>query len=200
MHLSDLIRPDRVVVPLQGATLGAAGYQLLERLVATGAIAHPERLWGRAQEERPEDLVAMGERAFLLHYRTTPCASCASRRDRADAGRARELGRRERQSARIILLVVAPPRAAAIYLQRSARSRGCSRARRVPTDARAADAEALAALRALQDIEVRDQLTVRDLMTARPRTCGPTRRCATRRSTWCAPASAGCPSSTTGTA
>ena len=65
--LADLLAPDRVIVPLDAATLPAAASALLERLVAAGAVSNPERLRERIDEERPEDIVAMGERAFLLH-------------------------------------------------------------------------------------------------------------------------------------
>jgi CBS domain-containing protein len=175
MRLSDLIRPDRVVVPLADDTLASAGYSLLERLVASGAIAQPERLWVRAREERPEDLVGMGDRAFLLHYRSDAVRELAVALGTSTAPVSRELGESdETQEARIVLLVAAPPRQAALYLQVvGAFARLLSRPEVVDAVLAQPDAAALAALPAFGDVELRDQLAVRDLMTERPRSVAP---------------------------
>jgi CBS domain-containing protein len=175
MRLSDLIRPDRVVVPLADDTLASAGYSLLERLVASGAIAQPERLWVRAREERPEDLVGMGDRAFLLHYRSDAVRELAVALGTSTAPVSRELGESdETQEARIVLLVAAPPRQATLYLQVvGAFARLLSRPEVVDAVLAQPDAAALAALPAFGDVEVRDQLVVRDLMTERPRSVAP---------------------------
>jgi CBS domain-containing protein len=78
------------------------------------------------------------------------------------------------QAARIILLVLAPPRAAAAYLQTvGAFARLLSRAGVPELMLAQPDAESLAALPVLREIEIRDQLAVRDLMTLRPRTVRP---------------------------
>ena len=173
--LADLVRPDRVVVPLHGATLPEAGRVLLDRLVATGAIAHPERLWARAHEERPEDLVGMGDRAFLLHYRNDAVRELAVALGTSAAPVSRELGESaETQEARIVLLVVAPPRHAALYLQVvGAFARLLSRPAVVDEVVAQRDGASLAALPVFADVILRDQLVVRDLMTERPRTVAP---------------------------
>ena len=175
MTLADLIRPERVVVPLHGATLHDAGHALLDRLVETGAIANAERLAQRADEERPEDLVAMGDRAFLLHYRSDAVTELAVALGTSAAPVSRELGESaETQEARIVLFVVAPPRQAPLYLQVvGAFARLLSREDVVDAVLRARDAAAVATLPAWGDIVLRDQLAVRDLMTERPRSVGP---------------------------
>ena len=175
MRLSDLIRPDRVAVPLEGATLPEAGYHLLELLVASGAIAQPERLWARAREERPEDLVGLGDRAFLLHYRSDAVRELAVAIGASAAPVSRELGESdETQEARIVLLVVAPPRQAPLYLQVvGALARLLSRPDAVDAVLAQPDPRSLAALPAFADVELRDQLVVRDLMTERPRSVAP---------------------------
>ncbi len=175
MRLSDLVRPDRVVVPLEGATLSEAGFYLLEALVATGAIAQPERLWARAREERPEDLVGMGDRAFLLHYRSDAVRELGVALGTSAAPVSRELGESDgRQEARIVLLVAAPPRQAALYLQVvGAFARLLSRADVVDAVVAQPDAAGVAALPAWGEVELRDQLAVRDLMTERPRSVAP---------------------------
>ncbi len=171
MQLSDYVRADRVVIPLGGATLHEAGRVLLRRLVDTGAVANPERLWARVDEERSEDLVAMSDRAFLLHYRSDAVSELAVAIGTSTAPVSRELGDSdERQEARIVLLVAAPPKQAARYLQVvGALARLLSRAEVVDAVLRASDAVAVAGISAFGDVTLRDQLTVRDLMTERPR-------------------------------
>src|SRR5437764_2357357 len=117
MKLADLIVPDRIVVPIQADDLPGAARELLARLVASGAVAQPERLRERVEEERPEDLVGMGNKAFLLHYRSDAVRELVVALGTAPAPIERELGESEEtQSARIILLIAAPPRQAALYL------------------------------------------------------------------------------------
>ncbi len=175
MQLSDYLTPDRVVVPLAGATLRDAGRALLERLVATGAVADADRLWARVDEERPEDLVAMSDRAFLLHYRSDAVRDIAVAIGTSTAPVTRGLGESdERQEARIVLLVAAPPRFAGRYLQvLGALSRLLSRDDVVDAVLRATSAEAVAGLAAFREVTLRDQLAVRDLMTLRPRSVAP---------------------------
>jgi CBS domain-containing protein len=121
----------------------------------------------------PEDLVGDGRPrvpAPLPQRRVRELAVALGRRA---APVERELGESdETQSARIVLLVAAPPRHAALYLQvvgasRAAlaarRSRRCSRSRR--RGARRAAG--------VRRVELRDQLAVRDLMTERPRSVAP---------------------------
>lgn len=171
MNLSHFITADRVVVPLVGATLPEAARALLDRLVAAGAVAHPERLRARVEEERPEDLVGLGGRAFLLHYRSDAvrelCVALGIARHPVE----RELGESdETQEARIVLFIVAPPRQAALYLQLvGAFARLLSRSEVVEQILQQPDPSALSALPALAEYRLRDQLVVRDLMTDRPR-------------------------------
>src|SRR5438270_9692297 len=75
MRLADFLAPSRVLVPLACETLDSARNALLERLAASGAIDDLERLQGRVSEERGEDMVAISDRAFLLHYRTDTAAA-----------------------------------------------------------------------------------------------------------------------------
>src|SRR5688500_13623196 len=110
MKLFDLVTPERVVVPLASDSLPDAARELLDRLIASGAVAQPERLRERVEEERPEDLVGMGNRAFLLHYRSDAVRELVLAVGTSRKPIERELGESEEtQSARIILLVAAPP-------------------------------------------------------------------------------------------
>ncbi|MGZ8470216.1 MAG: CBS domain-containing protein, partial [Gemmatirosa sp.] len=175
MHLSDFIRPDRVLVPLPGPTLQAAAGALLDRLIAAGLVAHPERLRARLGEERVEDLVGMGDRAFLLHYRSDAVKELVVGVGITRLPVERELGESdETQSARIVLLIAAPPRQAALYLQVvGAFARVLSKPDVVVSVLAQPTPEALAALPIFAQVALRDQLTVRDLMTERPRSVAP---------------------------
>src|SRR5690349_20738701 len=116
MRLTDFLAPSRVLVPLASETLDSARSALLERLAASGAVDDIERLQGRVSEERGEDMVAISDRAFLLHYRTDTAAAlqvaigvCPEgvRRSADDAG----------QRVPVVVMVVGPPRSAARQLQ-----------------------------------------------------------------------------------
>jgi len=174
MRLADIVAADRAVVPLPAATRPAAAEVLLERLAAAGAVSDPDKIRQRMVEERAEDMVAMGDRAFLLHYRTDAVRDLTVGIGTSPEPICREFGEGEPQCARILLLVVAPPRLAARYLQVvGAFARFLSAPERVEEVLAQPNAEALAALPALADYELPDQLTVGDLMSEHPRTVPP---------------------------
>lgn len=174
MKLSDFVLATQVVVPLRTETVIAAAGELMERLVAAGAISDGEKLRRRVAEERPEDIVAMGDRAFLLHYRTDAVTDLCVALGKSEQPICRELGENETQCARVVLLVVAPPKKAARYLQLvGAFARLLSKQAVVEEILGQDDAESLAALTAFRDYELPAQLTVGDIMTERPRTVTP---------------------------
>jgi CBS domain-containing protein/mannitol/fructose-specific phosphotransferase system IIA component (Ntr-type) len=169
--LADLLRADRVVVRLQATTVEDAARELVKQLEASGAIADAEKLRSRIDEERPEDIVGMGDRAFLLHYRTDATSTLIVALGTADNPICRELSDGDRQCARIMLLVVAPPRLAARYLQVvGAFARFLSSAERVDAVLAQDTPEALVHLDELREYELPAQLTVREMMTERPHT------------------------------
>jgi CBS domain-containing protein/mannitol/fructose-specific phosphotransferase system IIA component (Ntr-type) len=174
VKLAEFLRPDRIVVPLEAGTLREAAGALLERLVATGAIANPDKLAQRITELRGEDVVAMGERAFLVHFRTDAVREMAVALGVAPRDIVRELGAEEVQHARIALMIVAPPRMAARYLQvLGALARLLSRPQTVEQMLATPDASTLAALPVFAEVELPRQLAVGDIMTQRPRTATP---------------------------
>jgi CBS domain-containing protein len=174
LKLSDFVRADQIVVPLHGETVTDAASELIERLVGAGAISNVEKLRRRVAEERPEDIVAMGDRAFLLHYRTDAVTDLRVALGTSDRAICRELGENETQCARVVLLVVAPPKLAARYLQLVGTFARLLSKQVVADDLLGQrDAASLAALRAFHDYELPAQLTVRDIMTERPRTVTP---------------------------
>lgn len=174
MRLADFVKPERAVVPLHATELPAAAQALLECLVASGAVQNPTALAARVAEERPEDIVAMGDRAFLLHYRTDAVRDIAVAIGTAPEPICRELADEDTQCARIVLLVVAPPRMAARYLQLvGALARLLSKADTVEQVLVQRDPKSLASIRAFHDTELPEALLVRDIMTERPRSIAP---------------------------
>jgi CBS domain-containing protein/mannitol/fructose-specific phosphotransferase system IIA component (Ntr-type) len=174
MRLAEFLPPAHLVVPLAARTLPAAASVLLERLVEAGAVEDPGRLRIRIEQERPEDLVAMGDRAFLLHYRTDAVSRLAVAMGTASDPIERALGEGDAQRARIVLLVAAPPRQAARYLQVvGAFARVLAKPDAVDQIAGARDAQALSTLPLLSDYRIPEQLAVRDVMTDRPRSISP---------------------------
>jgi CBS domain-containing protein len=167
--LADFLLVDRTVVALDADTVDGAARILRERLVAVGAIGDPDKLRRRMVEDRPEDLVAMGNRAFLLHYRTDAAERLCVAFGTARRPICRELTEGDRQCARILLLVVAPPRDAARYLQVvGAFARFLSTTERVDRVLAQPTAAALVAMPELQEYELPEQLTVREMMSDRP--------------------------------
>lgn len=171
MKLADFLSPSRIVVPLVCDTLHDARVALLERLVASGAIADIERLHLRVAEERGEDMVAIADHAFLLHYRTDTAAALEVALGICRDGIRRALEEGAEQRAPVVVVVVGPPRYAARQLQ-VVRAFGRLLPKREALDAllAAPSAEAVARLPFFVDYEMPTQLLVRDLMTDRPRT------------------------------
>lgn len=169
MRLTDCLAADRTVVPLQVATVAAAAEVLLERLAAVGAVADPAKLRDRVAEDRPEDIVALGDRAFLLHYRTDAAAELVVSVGTSHHPICRGSEAGEGQCARILLLIVAPPRLAARYLQVvGAFARLLSRTEVVEAILAQPDAASLVALPAFAEALLPEQLLVRDVMNSRP--------------------------------
>ena len=172
MRLTELLRADRIVIPLEQRSLSAAIWTLVERLGATGVIDDPELLRARIAEGRGEDLVVQSGRAFIAHYRTETArelgvaigvAPEAIGRD-VDDGDARE------QTARLIVVLLAPPRMAGRYLQAlGAFSRVLSRPVVVDHILAAQTGADVMQLHVLHEVELAPQLSVREIMTESPR-------------------------------
>ena len=171
MRLADCLAPSRVLVPLPCDTLGDARSALLERLSASGAVADLERLSGRVAEERGEDMVAIADRAFLLHYRTDTASTLQVAIGVCPLGLRRVLDDGTEQRAPVVVIVVGPPRSAARQLQ-VVRAFGRLLPKEDVIEALLASPspEAVVTLPVFSDYEIPEQLLVRDLMTEHPRT------------------------------
>jgi CBS domain-containing protein len=171
MKLREFLAPERVIIPLVARTLEEAGAELLERLLDAREVLDAGKLRRRAGESRPEDVVAMGDRAFLLHYRTDAVGRLLVAIGVAQAALCRRPPGEEEQCARIVLLVVTPPRQAARYLQIVGGFARLLRQQDVLEAVHAAkSATELVELEAFAGYQLPEQLTVRDVMTDHPRT------------------------------
>lgn len=171
MRLSEFVAPSRILIPLPCDTLDSARTVLLERLVASGAIDDLDRLQSRVAEERGEDMVAIADHAFLLHYRTDTATSLQVAIGICRDGIRRVLAEETSQNAPVVVVVVGPPRLAARQLQ-VVRAFGRLLAKRESIDALidAQSPEAVVRLPMLVEHDLPEQLLVRDLMTERART------------------------------
>jgi len=171
VRLRDFLAPERIAVPLSAETLQDAGAQLLERLLPAHGVLDAAKLFRRVSEPKSDDVVAMGDRAFLLHYRTDAVGQLL-----VAIGVAREpicvqLGDEGERCSRICLLIVTPPRHAARYLQVvGAFARLLRKPEVLAAIHEAPDAKALLDLDFFAEYRLPEQLTVRDVMTDHPRT------------------------------
>ncbi len=166
MKLTEVLRPEHIVAPLQAATVREAVLALIEHLRTTGDIARPAMLDRLTREERIRDTVRVGENVLLPHMRTR-----AVNRLVVAIGIAPEPLREvagEPGTAQIVVLVLAPPSASDMYLQTVASIARALRDRDTVERLIAAGSgsEALS-LPALRDLVVQPRLTVRDVMTQR---------------------------------
>jgi CBS domain-containing protein len=170
VKLSDFLSPSRILVPLSSGTLDGARTALLERLSASGAIDDLAGLQPRVIEERGEDMVAIADRAFLLHFRTDKASALQVAIGVRPEGVSRMMEGTE-QCAPVVVVVVGPPRHAVRQLQ-VVRAFGRLLPKEPVIEAliAAPSAEAVAALPVFEDYEIPEQLLVRDLMNDRPRT------------------------------
>lgn len=167
MLLSDVLRPEHVIVPLRSDTFREAVRELLQRLVETGALLHPERVERLTAEDRVRDVVHVGDRILLPHLRTDAVTEPVVAIGIAPVPLRRPGGTGE-PTEQVVVLVLAPPSAANLYLQMVA---GLARALRtagvVERILGAGSPEEVIALTELRKVAIQPRLAVRDIMTQR---------------------------------
>ncbi len=171
--LSDVLRPSRLRLPLEASTLADAGLELAQCLADDLVLIDLDRLRERVEEARPEDIVGLADRAFILHYRSDAMRELAVAIGVTPRALCRGLDDDEQQCARLVVLVAAPPTQMARHLQVvSAIARVLAKPAHVTALLHVENAAAFVSA-APWLVEIPPQLTVRDLMTERPRTVGP---------------------------
>ena len=164
MKLQDVVEQQHVLVPLAAQTVKEATERLAERLVASGVVTEANRLNAVIRNAWPEDMVSVGEHAFLPHFRTEAVRKLATA-----VGVSPTPIRWEKdpnRTARIVILIVAPPRETPTYLQVvGAFARLLSDPATVLAMLAAKTPAQLVQIGALQAVELPSHLAVRDLMT-----------------------------------
>jgi len=164
VKLQDVVEQQHVLVPLAAQTVKEATERLAERLVASGVVTEANRLNAVIRNAWPEDMVSVGEHAFLPHFRTEAVRKLATA-----VGVSPTPIRWEKdpnRTARIVILIVAPPRETPTYLQVvGAFARLLSDPATVLAMLAAKTPEQLVQIGALQAVELPSHLAVRDLMT-----------------------------------
>jgi CBS domain-containing protein/mannitol/fructose-specific phosphotransferase system IIA component (Ntr-type) len=161
-------------MPLLAGTVADAAEALCRALDRSGALSNADLLRERIEEARSEDLVALADRAFVLHYRTDAVRDLVVSIGVAPNDVVRVLDDHAMQRARVVVLVCAPPRQLARHLQVvSALVRVLSTASTVTAALSAETPGQLLALPQFAGLTLPAQLTVRELMSERPRTVGP---------------------------
>jgi CBS domain-containing protein len=166
VRLKEVVDAQHVIVPLAAQTVKEATERLAERLIATGAVGEGEanRLNAVIRNAWPEDMVSVGEHAFLPHFRTE-----AVRKLVTAIGISTTPIRWEKdphRSARIVILIVAPPRETPTYLQVvGGFARMLSDPETVLALLAAKTPEQVSQIGALDAVDLPSHLTVRDLMT-----------------------------------
>jgi len=172
VKLRDMLRPDHVIVPLGASTVKDATEQLAARLIDSGAVTEPHRLRAVIQNARPEELVSVGDYAFLPHFRTE-----AVRQLLTAIGVAPEPLHSEKdpnRSARVVILIVAPPRETPTYLQViGAFARALSDPDTLGALHAARTADQVVGLAVFAQIDLPSHLLVRDVMTSHVFSVGP---------------------------
>lgn len=172
MNLRGLLAADRILVSLPAATLEAAIERLLQACVAGGVVRDPARLAADVRGTHSADAVTAFPGAFLPHYRT----EAVDRLVAALAVTAQPVagGGRGGRKARLVLLLLAPPRAATPYLQAvAAFGRILQQPEAVAALTAATDPGAVLALPAFEAASPAGPLLVRDVMTTPVRSLRP---------------------------
>jgi CBS domain-containing protein len=167
VRLAEILRPEHVVAPLAAETVHGAVARLARHLIGTGDVAHPERLERLFSASHVRDLIHVGDRVLLPHLRTDAVSRLAVALGVAPAPLRLDADGAP-GTAQVVVLVLAPPAAADLYLQTVA-----ALARALRDDAtvdRLVAARAPAAVLEIPDIveiTIQPRLTVRDVMTQR---------------------------------
>jgi len=167
LRLTQVLDPQHVVVPLEVKTIRAAVQALVQRLVDTGAVTHPEKLDQLLADERIRDVIHVGDRVLLPHLRTEAvddlivAMGIAPEPLRAASGA--EVGVEQ-----VVVLVLAPPPATNQYLQMvAALARALRKEEVVDKLVNARTPQDVLTVAEFSTLVVQPRLTVRDIMTQR---------------------------------
>lgn len=162
-NLSEVLPASHIIVPLEVSTLREALDVLAQRLEDSGAVRDPAALRKALEAHRSRDIVQVGPRALLPHYRTDAVDDLVVAFGVAPEPLSLEGG--QSQAVQIIVLILAPPTAATLYLQTvAALARIFHQESVTARIANAKSAEEVLDITELARLKIQPRLSVRDLM------------------------------------
>jgi len=172
VKLAELLDRRRIVVPLEARTVREATTKLARALARAGAVPDEPRLTEILKNEWPEDVVMVGGRAFLPHFRTDAVGSLALAIGVSPQPICRSND--PNRCARVVVLIVAPVREAAEYLRAmSAVARALDSDEVVEGLHAARTPDDVLTVAGLREAPVPAEVTVHDVMTSSVFAVGP---------------------------
>ncbi|MBI4513211.1 MAG: CBS domain-containing protein, partial [Gemmatimonadetes bacterium] len=170
-RLADLLRPERVVLPLAAGSYREAVLQLLDRL-GPEVVRDRAALERLVSEEEVRVIPALGPRIVFPHYRTDAVTAVAVAL--GVARRPFKFAPEDARHARTLVVAVAPREATGHYLKLvSALARLLREEEVIARIEGAQRPEEILALPELGEVEITPELVVRDFMTREPVAVGP---------------------------
>lgn len=165
MQLRDLLSRRHIFVPLEAASLREALMLMVRRLAESGAVEEAEGLERAIAQGQFRDVVAVGERVALPHYRT----DAVERLVVALGVAPHPLDVRDTSleaEPQVVILILAPRDAATLYLQTvSAMARLFRQPAVIQRILAAESPDDVLLLPEFREAKIQPELTVRDVMT-----------------------------------
>jgi CBS domain-containing protein len=173
MKLSSIVPPAQILLPLPDGTLHDAILHMVRQLARTGVIGETGDIERAIAGSRARDVVSISSRVALPHYRTDAASSLTVAIGIASKPLAVPDATLEK-GPRIIVLILAPPRDATLYLQTiSALARLFREDSAVEALLAAKTPEDVLAVPGFDALTIQPRLAVRDVMITKPGTVAP---------------------------
>lgn len=167
MYLHELLPREHVLVPLEATTLTEALGSLVERLVEVGVVREPQEILRLLTTTRLNDIVSIGGRVALLHLRTDLVEDLSVALGVSPTPLSAPEKGAEIEPV-IVVLILAPPGVATLYLQAVAALARLFRMPGVVDQIRnARSAGEVVDVPAFRETRIQPRLTVRDIMLHR---------------------------------
>jgi CBS domain-containing protein len=163
VKLIELLATDRILLGVPGETVRDVARPLVDAAIASGRVRDPEKLDALLAESLPREAVTVGQRAFLLHFRSDVVQVMTAALGVAAAPVHREHD--PAKEARVVLLLLAPSHDASAFLRGlAAFGRALARDDIVDALLAAERPEAVLEIPALAAVDVPADLLVRDVL------------------------------------